>query len=213
MGRTDKLTPEEKSNASKVHTILERIRTDEISLRGEERDWCIFWLGGACLDKSEGTRVLLDFVVSRKLELSQARTEKPLQWIGAITYFQALDHVEETPASALEKWRGLNAMEQEVLLESYAREASKLGGPLNPRRQPFPRDLERLKEGAEALALPEPTTVAEIRDTLTELGLGLAAMQSLDDLGTDIANMKAHRDLDTLMDRYKRLERRLRETT
>lgn len=213
MGRTDKLTPEEKSNAAQVHTILGRIRTGEISIADEERDWCLFWLGGACVDTSEGARVLLDFVVSRKLTLQEARTQKPLHWIGAITYFQALDQVEETPESALEKWRGLNAMEQEVLLESYAREASKLGGPLNPRRKPFPRDLDRLKEGAAALALPEPTTVGEMHEQLLDLHLAICAMQSLDDLGTDIANTKATRDMDTLIARHEQLERRIKETT
>ncbi len=211
--RERQLTAEEKSNAAKVHTILERIRDGEISITGQERDYCIFWLGGACVDNSQGNRVLLDFVVSRKLTLQEARTEKPLQWIGAITFFQALDNVAETAESALERWRGLNAMEQEVLLESYAREASKSGGPLNPRRQPFPRDLERLKKGAAALAMSEPTTVGEMHDQLLDLHLAICAMQSLDDLGTDVANVKACRDMDALMAKHECLKQKLRETT
>lgn len=206
-------TPEARSNAAQVHAIIQRIRKGEIQLEGEERDWCIFWLGGACVDTAPGTRLLLDFVVEKKLTLSEARTEQPLTWIGAITYVQALDGITEAPEAALERWRALTAMEREVLLETYAREASKPGGPLNPRRQPFPRDLERLKKGAAALAMPEPTTVGEMHEQLLDLHLACCAMQSLDDLGTDIANKKAHRDLDILMDRHARLKQRIKETT
>jgi hypothetical protein len=196
----------------KVHTIIDRIDREEILLTGRERDQCIFWLGGSLVAKDEGSLLLLDLVVSKLITLSEARTEEPLKWIGAISYFRRHLGLTETPEAALQKWRILDATEQEVLLSEYMREATKLGGPLNPRREPFPLDVERLKTGAAALSLGEPTTPAEIRQQLGILHPAIAAMQSLDDLGTDLANTKAHRDMDTLLDKYKRLEARLAET-
>jgi hypothetical protein len=196
-----------------VRKIIDRISSNEIALRGAERDKCIFWLGGAAVAKDKGTLLLLKLVVERQLTLPDAQTMHPLKWIGAVSYFQALDGIEEPPEVSLEKWRNMNATEREVLLDEYIRQATKLGGPLNPRREPFPQDLARLRTGAKALELGEPTTVEEIKDQLAILHPALAAMQSLDDLGTDIANAKALRDMYTLQDKYKRLEKRLEEET
>lgn len=79
-------------------------------------------------------------------------------------------------------------------------------GPPRPRRtEPFPRDVIRLAKGAAALALPEPTP-EEMHWQLLTLGEALAAMQSLDDLGSDEANLKSYRDHDALMARYLKLK-------
>src|SRR5262245_48868742 len=83
--------------------------------------------------------------------------------------------------------------------------------PLPPRRtKPFPRDVFRLAKGAAALALPEPRTLKEMQDQLPILHGAWAAMQSLDDLGDDEANHKAHADEAELQRRCGALEQRIK---
>jgi|SRR5688572_29289226 len=74
------------------------------------------------------------------------------------------------------------------------------------RREPTLRDVARLKLGAEALALAEPSTVEEARTQLGTLHDAICAMQSLDDLGSNEANAKAMADGDTLLNRHQRLK-------
>lgn len=197
------------SRVEKVQTVMQRIGSGEISLEGEERSWCIFWLGGVNASKDEDSLLLLDLVIAGRITLSEARTEAPARWIKAITYFLSIDGITATPENALQRWRGMSPTEREVLIQEYDREAKRLGGVENPRREPTPRDLERLEMGAEALALPQPGTLDEVHDQLTILHQGIAALQSLDDLGTDRANARAMRDMQTLIKKYDNLKDRL----
>lgn len=81
--------------------------------------------------------------------------------------------------------------------------------PLQMRAKPLVRNYFRLKKGAAALALPEPTTVEAMRERLPVLHEAICAMQSLDDLGSDGANRQAHADEEELRRRYRALEQRL----
>lgn len=63
-------------------------------------------------------------------------------------------------------------------------------------------DQRRLNDGASAGALSEPQTLAEAKAKLERLGDAVAAMQSLDDLGSPEANKAAMADADALMRRY-----------
>lgn len=71
-------------------------------------------------------------------------------------------------------------------------------------------DQRRLRDGARALALPEPKTREEIDAALVVISDGILAMQSLDDLGEE-ANKKAHADLAELFRREERLKAQLKE--
>lgn len=66
-------------------------------------------------------------------------------------------------------------------------------------------DKRRLEKGAAALALPEPTTEQELEDTIGVLHDAIAALQSLDDLGSDQANQQAWDDQLLLYRKYARL--------
>lgn len=70
-------------------------------------------------------------------------------------------------------------------------------------------DARRLRDGASAASLPEPKTVEEIQAQLEVLGDGIAAMQSLDDLGSPEANQQAWDDMCALSKRYEELKARL----
>jgi len=71
-------------------------------------------------------------------------------------------------------------------------------------------DLRRLRDGARALEMSvEPgKTADEIRGQIRAVHDGLAALQSLDDLGPE-ANAKAYADEQELWKRMKTLEDRL----
>ncbi len=73
--------------------------------------------------------------------------------------------------------------------------------PLKPSR----RDQERLRLGAWALALPGADNREQAEALGTELSRAIAAMQSLDDLGTPEANEKAEKDLAALQERYRQV--------
>lgn len=66
-------------------------------------------------------------------------------------------------------------------------------------------DKRRLEKGAAAFALPEPTTEQELKDTIGVLHDAIAALQSLDDLGSDQANQQAWDDQLLLYQKYARL--------
>jgi len=71
-------------------------------------------------------------------------------------------------------------------------------------------DRRRLDNGARALAAIEPpqTDVGALRDYVEQLAAAVAAMQSLDDLGTD-ANQRAWSDLLAIHGKWKKAERKL----
>ena len=72
------------------------------------------------------------------------------------------------------------------------------------------KDFFRLRRGAAALALPEPETLEEVRKRLPVLHQAICAMQSLDDLGSTMANRQADADGLELQRRYRLLEQRLK---
>lgn len=73
-------------------------------------------------------------------------------------------------------------------------------------------DQRRLHDGARALAVSakEAVTVDEVRAQLAVVHDGLAALQSLDDLGPE-ANARAFADERKLWKRYETLSSRLRQ--
>ena len=73
---------------------------------------------------------------------------------------------------------------------------------------PSPVDQRRLRDGASALEVSsrKPTTVDEVEQQLEVVSAGLAALQSLDDLGEE-ANARAERDQQELWRRYDALKR------
>lgn len=75
---------------------------------------------------------------------------------------------------------------------------------------PSPTDQRRLCDGARALDIStRPAgTVAEVREQIEVVHAGLAAMQSLDDLGPE-ANARAYHDEQELWIRLKALEAQL----
>ncbi len=70
-------------------------------------------------------------------------------------------------------------------------------------------DQRRLRDGANALEVSarEPHTLDEVKAQLKIVHAGIAAMQSLDDLGEE-ANARAHRDEQQLWKRLRVLEER-----
>lgn len=84
---------------------------------------------------------------------------------------------------------------------------------LQMRAKPLVRDFFRLKKGATALALPEPTTLKAMRERLPILHEAICAMQSLDDLGSEEANRQAHADEEELQRRQRILEERIRRAS
>ena len=75
---------------------------------------------------------------------------------------------------------------------------------------PSPIDQRRLRDGALALEVStrEPKTADEIRRQLEIVGDGIAALQSLDDLGPE-ANARAERDQQMLWKSYDALKKLL----
>lgn len=72
-------------------------------------------------------------------------------------------------------------------------------------------DQRRLRDGANALEVSSrpAQTIAEIKEQISTVSAGIAAMQSLDDLGPE-ANAKAHADEQELWRRMRALEARLK---
>lgn len=79
------------------------------------------------------------------------------------------------------------------------------------RAEPSPRDLRRLQQGDQALALGEPQSREEAREQLDTLRDGIIALQSLDDLGSAGANELASQHLMALQAKYDRLRAMLGE--
>ena len=77
-------------------------------------------------------------------------------------------------------------------------------------RAPSAIDQRRLRDGASALEVSSQAaeTIEEVRRQLGVVHDGIAAMQSLDDLGPE-ANERASRDEQELWKRLKTLEQRL----
>ena len=77
-------------------------------------------------------------------------------------------------------------------------------------RAPSAIDQRRLRDGATALESSSQgaETIDEVRRQLSAVHAGIAALQSLDDLGPE-ANAQASRDEQELWKRLKTLERRL----
>lgn len=73
-------------------------------------------------------------------------------------------------------------------------------------------DQRRLRDGANALAASStpPETATEVRAQLSIVGEGIAALQSLDDLGEE-ANAQAERDQQELWKRHESLTKLLKE--
>ena len=73
-------------------------------------------------------------------------------------------------------------------------------------------DLRRLRSGETALVVSDRMgeTIDLVRAQLEAVGVGIAALQSLDDLGAE-ANDRACRDEQELWKRMKALEKRLKE--
>lgn len=73
-------------------------------------------------------------------------------------------------------------------------------------------DQRRLRTGATALEVSAqmPETIEEVRHQIGVVSAGIAAMQSLDDLGPE-ANARAHCDEEELWTRMRALEARLKE--
>ena len=79
-------------------------------------------------------------------------------------------------------------------------------------RTPSAIDQRRLRDGAHALDISSrvPETIDEVRSQLEFVHAGIAALQSLDDLGAE-ANECAERDQLELWKRMKVLDARLKE--
>ena len=77
-------------------------------------------------------------------------------------------------------------------------------------RSPSAIDQRRLRDGAAALAISSQAaeTIDEVRRQLSTVHDGIAALQSLDDLGPE-ANAQASDDEQELWKRMKTLEQRL----
>jgi hypothetical protein len=70
-------------------------------------------------------------------------------------------------------------------------------------------DRRRLRDGAEALSLPEPQTLHEMKEQLQALMDGAVALQSMEDLGSPEANERAWNDMMELQRRHEALKRRI----
>jgi ABC-type phosphate transport system auxiliary subunit len=79
-------------------------------------------------------------------------------------------------------------------------------------RAPSAIDQRRLRDGSTALVVSDRMgeTIDLVRAQLEAVGVGIAALQSLDDLGSE-ANERAERDQQELWKRMKALEQRLKD--
>ena len=72
-------------------------------------------------------------------------------------------------------------------------------------------DRRRLNDGDEAMGLSQPETVEELEAYISQLGDGIAALQSLDDLGSEEANNRAWEDARELCRRHTEAKKKLAE--
>lgn len=70
--------------------------------------------------------------------------------------------------------------------------------------------LRRLSDGRKAFDLPEPKTLAQAKKQLEQIGDGIRALQSLDELGGELDREIAEKER-FLQAKYKRLEKWLKE--
>lgn len=181
------------------------LATREVVRTGELQTDFVFWLGGVAQRKDPESIMLLDLLLAREITIDEAVSEEPAKWVRMIQDLQYLDGVTETPASALKKWRELTPTAQQMVVDRLERErADRIAKGL--RTEPTARDLERLERGARALALGEPHSNLEILEQLPILHEGAVALQSTDDLGSEVANVRAHRNLKTLIEKIERLQ-------
>jgi hypothetical protein len=117
-----------------------------------------------------------------------------------------IEDLDDTPLDALKKWRELSETARRLVVEELEKDKSNRLAKGLP-TQPTARDRERLERGARALALGEPESPWEILQQLETLHQGIAALQSTDDLGSDAANRRAVRHMDTLIAKHDRLQK------
>lgn len=70
-------------------------------------------------------------------------------------------------------------------------------------------DRRRLRDGAEALALPEPKNLKEMEAQLQALWGGAVALQSTDDMGSPEANEAVWNDMLELQRRAEALQKKI----
>lgn len=195
-----------KSRGQKVQTILDRIMAGTLSAQHHET----FWLGGAAMSKDPDSLTLIDLLVADQITLGEACSGEPLKWIRVIDHVQTMDGVFEEPAALIRRWRELSEPAQQALTKRYELDRTdRRRDVTGARTEPSEYDLVRLEKGAQALALGEPTSPAEIQRQLGLLHSGAVALQSLDDLGSVAANLRAHRNMRILMTKIERLKARL----
>ena len=72
-------------------------------------------------------------------------------------------------------------------------------------------DRRRLRDGAEAMTLPEPQTLGEMEITLQALWDGAVALQSTDDQGSPEDNEQVFNDMLELQRRAQALEKKIKQ--
>jgi len=97
---------------------------------------------------------------------------------------------------------------ERITAAAYGMSAQKIAQRSPSTANATPRDRRRIADGDRALALPEPQSIAEIREQLTVIHNGMLALQSLDDLGEE-GNRQAHENFRELERRYAALQARL----
>ena len=174
---------------------------------GHLRSCFFFWLGGVSKEQTPEGRMLLALYLAGEITAAEAVSEEPAKWIQMIRDLQDLDNIPETASGALKKWRELSPTAQRLVVEKFENEKKERIAKGLP-TEPTSRDRERLKRGAQALALDEPKTNRQVLEQLDVLHTGIAALQSMDDLGSDAANRRAMRDIGVLIKKHDRLQKR-----
>jgi hypothetical protein len=191
----------EKILAAHALAAREVVRTGEL-----QKDF-VFWLGRVAERKDPESSLLLDLVLAREITPKEAVSEEPAKWVRMIQDLQYLDGITESPASALKKWRELTPMAQQMIVDRIETERKERIANRRP-TEPTARDRARLERGAEAMALGEPETDNEVLEQIEILRDGAVALQSTDDLGSDAANARVHRDMQTIVAKLDRLKAR-----
>lgn len=171
---------------------------------GDVRSRFLFWLGGVSKEQSPDGLMLLDLYLAEEITAAEAVGEEPAKWVRMIC---DLEDERQTPLSALRKWRELTPTAQRLVVEKFKGDRQERIAKGLP-TEPTARDRERLKKGDVALALGDPHSNREVLQQLEVLHAGIAALQSLDDLGSTWANKRAQRNLDTLTEKYNRLQKK-----
>jgi hypothetical protein len=185
----------------KVNAVFEKTR---LAPDSDLRSRFLFWLGGVSKEESPDGIILLDLYLAGEITPEEAISEEPVKWVRMIC---DLEDERQTPSSALKKWRELTPTAQRLVVEKIEGDRQERIAKGRP-TEPTARDRERLKKGDAALALGDPQSNREVLQQLEVIHAGIAALQSLDDLGSTWANKRAQRNLDTLTEKYARLQRK-----